>query len=110
MPEDVYDRIQSWRKARNLTQTGLEKKAGLPRGSIFRIENRQQEVTTGQLQEIAQALEVEAALLLGDVEKSDDELMTAVRELLQRCPKAQRKAMAQVFYALGKQMEMAQAV
>jgi transcriptional regulator with XRE-family HTH domain len=110
MPEDVYDRIQSWRKARDLSQTELEKRAQLGRGAIFRIENRQKEVTAEELQSIARILGLETAVLLGEVPQEDGELMTAVRELLQRCPKQQRRAIAQVFYALGKQMDVAQAV
>jgi len=108
MAEDVYDRIQSWRKARDLSQAELEKRAKLPRGAVFRIENRQKEVTAEELQSIARVLGLETAILLGEGPQEDGELMAAVRELLQRCPKQQRKAMAQVFYALGKQMDIAQ--
>lgn len=106
----IGERIRHYRDAMNMTQDQLARRAEIPSTSISRIERGHREVSTEEAQRLARVLGVSVATIIGTPETerpaSDDMLTLAMHELL-RCPRQQRKAMAQVLYALGKQIDTA---
>lgn len=84
-PKFISDRIRSLRIAKNVKQSELDEKSGLPRSSISKIENAKREATASELVRIAQALGVTLDMLVTDgnsfVYQEEMKVIEALREI-----------------------------
>lgn len=60
----VTIRLRELREARGLTQVGLSRASGVPQPTISRIESGTTAIDLGVLERLADALDVDAALLI----------------------------------------------
>lgn len=109
------DRVKQLRAQLGMTQDELARLVGIPSTSLSRLETDERNLKLHEATKLAQALGVDLYVLAGiasnddgmEVIEKDDELAIAIRKLRKQCPRQQqRRAMAQVFYALGKHMDM----
>lgn len=75
---NLYERIRKTRKAKGFTQTDLAEKSGYAdKSMIARIENGQIDIALSKLENIADALNVDPAYLMG---WTDDALIEDIEE------------------------------
>lgn len=84
-PKFISDRIRSLRMARNVKQSELDEKSGLPRSTISKIENSKREATASELVRIAQALGLTLDMLVAGsdsfVYQEEMKVIEALREI-----------------------------
>ena len=80
----ILEKLKKLRKARSITQFELDKMAGLPRGSITKIENGNREMTAPELIRITKSLKVRVTAFLGSeiyICNEEIKMIQAFREL-----------------------------
>ena len=80
----ILEKLKKLRKARSITQFELDKMAGLPRGSITKIENGKREMTAPELIRVTKALKIRVTAFLGNeiyICNEEIETIQALREL-----------------------------
>ncbi|MDR2741723.1 MAG: helix-turn-helix domain-containing protein [Treponema sp.] len=91
MSDEFAERLKTIRAVRNLTQSELAEKSGLPTSSIAQFETKARKPSFDTLRKLSKALEVSTDYLLGTVDEPqtsvsfrDSEKITAQdRELIQ---------------------------